>query len=273
LTFIYKWRRIPPLIIITKITVTRIISRLKAYTTTLFTYGKQHPRKSAILVGVLLALLVVGSPFGGGVEDTPKLGTSDASVRLASVAVLSEGGDSLVLLGEVRSVSQAELRAEKSGEVRRVYVSAGQYVRAGAILAEIENGSERAGVLQAQGTLQAAQAALSKATAGARGEDKASASAQTTNADIALSAARDAARSAYSQSYSLAQNAVFAVADDYFSNPYTVNPSFRVRTADYDERQVLEDVRVDIGRHLDTWKESTLETIPNDMLYSKLHEA
>lgn len=235
--------------------------------------SKQNPRKS--IAGSLVVLALIGYLFATSGDNTEV--TTDAprvpSVSVASVATLSSESDPLVLLGEVRSVSQADLRTQKPGEVTRVYVTSGQFVPAGAILAEVSNASERASVLSAQGMLAGAEAQLDKIKAGARGEDKASTVVQAQAALVSLQSAKDSARSAYSQAYSQAQDAVIAKADQFFSNAYTVNPSFRVVSASFDERQVVEKERVAIGYMLDAWKEKTETTIPDASLDSYLANA
>ncbi|KKS36836.1 MAG: hypothetical protein UU98_C0020G0019 [Parcubacteria group bacterium GW2011_GWD2_42_14] len=233
---------------------------------------KRHPRKS-IAVLVVVLLLLGFFIFGRNDEVVPTDEVRTPSVVVTSVGALSAESEPLVLLGEVRSVSQAELRAQKSGEVTQVYARPGQFVKAGAILAEISNQSERAAVLSAQGMVAAAKAQLDKINAGARPEDKTSSVVQSQAAQVTLQTAKQSARSAYSQAYTLAQDAVFAQADDFFSNPYTVNPSFRIRSASFDERQIIEKERVEIAKILESWKQKTATSISDDALDARLMEA
>jgi multidrug efflux pump subunit AcrA (membrane-fusion protein) len=244
--------------------------------TPLFRYIRQafteQPRTA--IFGILLifgAFLTIIFTFD--TEMSEPSATRIPSVQLASVRSLSSNSDAITILGEVRSVSQIELRTQKPGEITRVYVTAGDTVTAGSILGEIENSAERAVVLSAQGSVNAAQAQLEKVRVGARGEDKTSSVVQAEAAIVSLDAAQDSARSAYSQAYTLAQDAVYAQADDFFTNAFTVNPSFRIRSATYEERQVLEAERVAIGDMLKVWKENTNATIPEDALATRLTEA
>lgn len=234
--------------------------------------ARNNPKRSILVLAVFLAVVALFT-LGEDVVEAPATETRTPTVTLTSVAELSSTDEALILLGEVRSMSQAELRTQTSGEVTRVNVSAGQYVGAGTILAEIENASERAGVLSAQGALVAAEASLARVYAGARTEDRDSAEAQAKGAVIALATAEESARAVYSQSYSLAQDAIFAKADDFFTNTYTVRPSFRVRSASYDERRSIENERVAIGEVLEVWKEKTFTTLDVDTLDTALTEA
>jgi HlyD family secretion protein len=248
------------------------MSRITTYVSRLSSYATSHPKRSAAIgVAVVAVVLLV---LSGNNSEAP---TSEEQrippVEVATVAAISQTTDPLILLGEVRSVSQAQLRVARPGEVTRVNVTAGQYVFAGTVLAEIDNAAERASVLSAQGSLAAAEASLAKTEAGARSEDRTSATAQTQSATISLFAAQESARSAFSQAYSLAQDAVLAQADDFFSNAYTVNPSFRIRTATFEERQTLEAQRVAIGNTLEAWQEGAQTPIPDAQLDARLAEA
>lgn len=231
-----------------------------------------------ILSGIVLALcgvLLVGTLYPTDTTNTPLPNTpTPTRVTVASVAALSQsGGIPLTALGEVRSASQAELRAQKTAEVTGVYVRAGQYIAAGTVLAELKNAEERAAVLSAEGILAAAKAARDRVRSGDRAEDKASIAVQATSAQITLMAAEDAARTAYTQAYTLAQDALYAKADTFFSNPYTVRPSFRVRSASYDEGEVLVRERVALGALFDVWKKYTEDALPTPELDARLTEA
>jgi multidrug efflux pump subunit AcrA (membrane-fusion protein) len=251
--------------------ISRIVATVRRFPGVVLGILKRHPKKSVVaLVAIVLAVVFLGK----NEEIVPV--TEDATVPMVSVATIGElsgSQNSLTVVGEVRSVTQVELRTQSSGEVTSVNVSAGQYVGAGTILAEIENAAERAMVLSAQGALAGAEASLARIYAGARTEDRASASAQAEGATIARAAAEEGARATYSQSYSLAQDAIFAKADDFFTNTYTVRPSFRVRSASYDERRVLENERVAIGEILNAWKVKTFTTLEVGTLDTALTEA
>jgi multidrug efflux pump subunit AcrA (membrane-fusion protein) len=252
--------------------VSKILQKVRFLLSVLRATYNKNPKKSiatAIVVCVVGLIIFIQ----GGNDVTAPEEQRVPNVTVNSVAVLSSETDPLVLLGEVRSVSQAELRAQRPGEVTQVYVRPGQFVKAGAILTETANQSERAAVLSAQGMLAAAKAQLQKVTAGARPEDKTSSIVQSQAAQVSLETAKQSARSAYSQAYTLAQDAIFAQADDFFSNPYTVDPSFRIRSASFDEKQVIEKERVEIAKILDRWKQSTATTISDDALDTRLMEA
>src|SRR3990167_10579725 len=124
------------------------------------------------------------------------------SVEVKSVAELSSAATPLSLVGSVTSKSEATVRAEKSGQVTRVNTSLGARISAGAVAAEIENASERAAVLQAEGGLDAAQANLAKVTGGVRTEQRSILEANVTAAASAVESAPPNALSALLSPYS-----------------------------------------------------------------------
>jgi len=114
-----------------------------------------------IAIAVLLAALLIAlfMLLGGG---TPPAATNTLrTVTLESVGALSGNGSSVSTIGTVRSVSEAQVLAQSGGTVRRVHTQLGARVPAGFVIAELENASERAVVLQAQGAYEAALAARS----------------------------------------------------------------------------------------------------------------
>ncbi len=251
----------------------RIKTRVKSDLTEIISYIKINPKKTAIWVvfAIILLSLFIGKNAGNdNIETETK---SIPSVRISTVETLTNNESPIILTGEVKNVSQSELRAEKSGKVTNVYVAPGQYITVGSILAEIDNAGERANVLSAQGSLEMAKANLEKTKNGARDEDKMSATVQAENGIITLQSAQENARSVYSSAYSTVQNAILSQADNYFSNPYTVDPSFRVKTANYDEKQNLEKKRVFITSILNNWKKNTEKYIQSTDLNSLLTKA
>jgi RND family efflux transporter MFP subunit len=90
--------------------------------------------------------------------DTPFL----RAVQVASVLDLENDTTPLPLIGEIKSVNEANIHSQTAGTVTHLYRKLGEYVSAGAIIAELDNASERAAVLSAQGTFEAAQANVDK---------------------------------------------------------------------------------------------------------------
>lgn len=169
--------------------------------------------KGSLLVVVVLLVLGFGiSYLRGSSAPAATTDTTPKTVEIASVGDLSRGGSSLTVAGTVQSQTEATVRAEKSGQITAIYHSLGDSVTAGSVVAEIENASERAAVLQAQGAVQAA-------TAGAQVS-------QTT-----LAAAQSGAVNALLAAYSSTDKVVHGDVDPMFSNPEGAQPAFKVQSS------------------------------------------
>ena len=233
----------------------------------------RHPRSMAVGALLVAAAIAFLAFHGSGNTALAPIEQPAPTVQVVPLAELASDGSTLSMLGEVRSVAQAELHAEKAGRVTSVAVRSGQPVAAGVILAEIENASERATVLQAQAGVAAARAQLARIQNGARSEDKASATSQADSALIALDAARDAAQTTCTDSYSAAADAIYAKADTLFTDPYTVRPSLRITSISFDENRSLSDERVALGSLLAAWKRELATPIDSTTYDSHLRSA
>lgn len=157
----------------------------------------------AAIAAILVTTSILSSLWG---EETVETTNDLRNVRVATVADIMAGGATLSTTAEVRSVSEATISPESGGRIVRVNASLGQRVAAGHILAEIENASQRAAVLQAEGALDAAKAAAG----GSRG------SALTT----VLSA------------YGAIDSAINDAAGQIYTDPENSQSAFRVSTRD-----------------------------------------
>ncbi len=117
-------------------------------------YGKRPVQIVLAIIAVLLFVTIYLTFF-----------KSDAAVVLdevkkSEVTVKSVKNinfeNSFTSIGVVEAVSEAKLQAEAGGRITSVRTEIGQNVRAGNIIATIENASESASVLQAQGAYEAA---------------------------------------------------------------------------------------------------------------------
>lgn len=112
-----------------------------------------------VLAGLAIALVgggILMSVFSGGAAA--QLENTKRTVEVATVADIMSGATSLSTVAEIKSVSEAKISPEAGGRIVRVSASLGQRVGAGQVIAEIENASQRAAVLQAEGVLDAAKA-------------------------------------------------------------------------------------------------------------------
>lgn len=204
------------------------------------------------LVVVVALLFVIGlSMLRNASAGAIAANNTTKSVTLASVADLSQGGSSLSVGGTVESQSEATVQAGKSGEVTAVYHHLGDSVGAGAVVAEIENASERAAVLSAQGSVQAATAAANVSAS-------------------SLSSTKDSSVAALLSAYGAVEKAIHSDTDAMFSNPDGVQPVFNVQSADSQAKTNIQNTRVLLSATLsrESARASTLST--NDDLDSEL---
>lgn len=114
-------------------------------------------------VGLVRFLLLIAAVAAVGIfilnnaAPAPEPVVQERGVVVRSLSSLNNASI-LSLVGTVKAVDEATIQTEKSGQVTSVRVSLGQYVPAGAIIATLENDSEYASLLQAQGSYEAALA-------------------------------------------------------------------------------------------------------------------
>ncbi len=197
-------------------------------------------------IGVLTVIFGVNMLFGGDetaleIQKTPRL------VVVKSVAELSSDQPMLSLVGLVQSQSEATVRAEKSGQVISLQASLGDRVGAGSVIATIENASESASVLSAQGSVDAAQAALAKISGGSRDEQKAILQASLETAQSGYVSAQSSAVNAALSAFATMDSAVRGTGDGMFSNPDTATPYFNILHADSQLTITINNMRLAMG--------------------------
>jgi HlyD family secretion protein len=127
------------------------------------------PYMIALLVGVVAIVLVVAAASRGSAKlDPAKL----AKVQRGNLA------RSVIATGKVQPISQVELKSKASGIVEKWYADAGDRVKAGEVLVELDKEEILAQVRSARAALQAAeanqkdaQAELQRAAVDAEGPD------------------------------------------------------------------------------------------------------
>jgi RND family efflux transporter MFP subunit len=176
---------------------------------------QQNPRRTGLLIlGVGFLIFVVPGLFSRDVETV----VEDALPPLVSLTSASEYSQTgtLSLIGTVRALSEAEITAEQGGQVVSVPVTLGASVRAGQVIAVLENASERAAVLQAEGAYEAALAASAQSSIGVN------------EALTSLRTTESAVRSTLLSSYTTVNATVLNTIDDFFANPQSRLPGLRI---------------------------------------------
>lgn len=210
----------------------------------------RSPRTIAVIVALVLLIGTIVYVVTSKNETTQAEIVRRSEVMLASVGNLSSDTAPLPVVGEVKSVTSADLHAEAGGRVTGVYVKLGDRVAAGQIIAETENSAQRAAVLQAEGALDSAQANLEKVEKGARSEELAISETGAQSAKDTLAQTRIATANAIRSAYATNDDLIHSKLDALFSNPRSVSPQFNPYTSDSMLVNTIKNSRVQIERIL-----------------------
>jgi RND family efflux transporter MFP subunit len=216
----------------------RIIKAL-AFLRPPITWFRKRGKKTKIALVAVAVFLVLGitvSAFTSSPSEENLAEESSATVELKSPREIATTLDPLPLVGNVRSATEATILTEASGRVTRVYRSLGDFVGAGAVIAEIENSSEYAAVLQAEANL-------------ARVEDS-SEDEQLSSAVTGLQTAKESSLATILSAYATVQDAIRQKADQTFSNPTTASAEYKILTSDSALENQIESRRVSMQRIL-----------------------
>jgi multidrug efflux pump subunit AcrA (membrane-fusion protein) len=171
-------------------------------------------RQIAVIALITIFLFGIAYKFTQGNTKLEEAVKISRNVTTRKVSDLSNKESSVPLIGTVTSTSEATIRSESSGKLTKVYKRLGDYVYAGQIIAEFENGGERAQLQQAEGVYDAA---------------KVSRDIVNINSDTAVSAASDSktnAINAISSAYITMDDVIRTKTDSAFSNPRDINIKF-----------------------------------------------
>ncbi len=119
--------------------------------------GNGKRRRKRVWIGVAIAAIVVLAAAGLAVAHGS--GTKIDPTKLGKV----ERGDlvkSVVATGKVEAITKVEIKSKASGIVKKLYIEAGDHVKAGQVLAELDRVEMEAQVRQSEAQLQSAQATL-----------------------------------------------------------------------------------------------------------------
>jgi len=157
-------------------------------------------------------------------------------VEISSVYDLSTGSIPLDLVGTVESQSEAIIRSESQGEVKRVNVRVNDDVFAGQILAEIKNSSQYAEVQRAQAVLDSTNASLSKVQGNS-----------SENVDLIRNLIRNA--------FNTVRDVVLIKTDQFIEDSDTRDPDLSFSVSRFEYKETVEDKRVVVGGILEEWEE------------------
>ncbi|MFM2424125.1 MAG: hypothetical protein RLZZ70_516 [Candidatus Parcubacteria bacterium] len=210
------------------------VKRMKAF------YKQLSVKSKVVVAGCVLAVAVLAvTLLGGTTTPTEEVVTKPPLVTVGTVAS-TLGADGATFVGTVRSVSEADIQSERGGRVTTVRVKAGDVVRAGAIIATIENASEQAAVLQAQGAYEATLAAARQSSVG------------IDEAKTARDATLNNTVTTISSSYSTVAGLVRTDIDPFFASPESSFPALRIDG--YGATEQIRDERIAVSNSLRQWQ-------------------
>ncbi|MEN9887102.1 MAG: Efflux pump periplasmic linker BepF, partial [Pseudomonadota bacterium] len=129
------------------------------------TTARQPDKRRLVIGGLMLTLL--GAVLLTTSLSAPAAGSTRAEGPEVAVFAVGERsvGEGLTLDGSLQAVQQSVLSAQASGRIASLNVKAGDRVKAGQVLAVIDDRTTQAGVTQAQAGVAQADAALANAKA------------------------------------------------------------------------------------------------------------
>ncbi len=174
----------------------------------------QNKKKAAALL-TLLIVLYFGLKDSKTAEPVAVVTSPQVTVRTVAEMV----DDRFVTsVGAVEAVSEVRLQTESGGRVTSVNAKIGDTISAGTVLATLENASERAALLQAEGAYEAALAASAQSDVGTR------------EAQIGLQNALAEVARVNSAAYGTAQDVLISTVDTFYSDPNGAYPGVRITT-------------------------------------------
>ncbi len=196
-------------------------------------YLRTMPRYYTIPAGVLIMVICIAAYMHSRAAGSAVVDTIDglSHVRIASVASLPSQSGPLPVTGKVTSLNEATILAQTSGEIVSLSRSLGDRVTAGSVIAQFENSSQRAAVLQAQGAYEAAQANLDKVLNGNRSEQVDISQTTSAKAQTNLAQTKSSTIDTIRNAYSVNDDAIRSKLDVVFSNPRTTNVQFGMNTS------------------------------------------
>jgi len=205
-------------------------------------YRALRPWKQAVIAAIAAVVVIGGIALArsGGTTDSTD---QERTVTLSSIGSLSGGGSDTSVIGTVRSVTEADLLAQTGGTVKGVYTAIGKTVPAGSIIAELDNSSEAASVLQAEGAYDAAVASRDITLQ------------QSGNAQTSLIEAGTSARTAYRSAFTTMDTVLQSDIDTFFGAQTAYGPALLIAPGTFPYDQLSRE-RVDLGTQMTSWQQS-----------------
>ena len=195
-------------------------------------------KKIVLIGGVFLFVAAIGVYWYISSNSAP----SFSAYKVASGQITESVNGS----GTVQAQNSVDLSFQEPGQVANVFVSEGQYVQNGAVLASLNQSLLQAQLSEAKANLAAAQANLAILQQGATPQEISVYQAQVQGAQNALV-------TAISNAYVSASDAVYNQADQIFTNPRT-NPQLVFPTGNEQLTINLQNERISLESALENWQ-------------------
>lgn len=236
----------------------------------LFVVSIRFSRNRPYAAALIGATFLVGGYLlisAGGAPVAPTTSARVRPVELVSVYDLARSLEPLPVVGTVRSATEATVLIEAPGRVTAVRKALGDRVYQGEVVAELENASQRAAVLQAEGSLQAAQAAYAKISGGTREEQRAILETSLASAESGVSSSLQSALTTLRSANAAIEDAIRRKTDPLFTNPTVSVREYNILTSDAGLAVTIENTRGSLQALLERLRtEANTLTAGSDLL-------
>lgn len=205
-----------------------------------WSWYRGRKRWQQLAIGAAVLVLVVGGLALAHGKQPAADASQARTVTIESVGALSGNSVGTSIVGTVRSVTQADLLAQTGGTVQRVNTRLGARVPAGFVIAELDNASQAAAVLQAEGAYESAVAARNITGL------------QSGNAQSSFGEAQNQARATYQSAFTALDTALTTEVDAFYGGPTPIGPDLLI-SAPYSNTQLMRG-RQALKERMDAWR-------------------
>lgn len=196
------------------------------------------------IVTSALVIVFIGMWFGLSTDEP-------ANMLTATPAPLTE---TIYFSGTVEPLERTTLAFERSGRIRDVRYHRGDAVQRGAHLAYLDAAAAQANLAREQALLETEIAQQDVLVRGATAEEIAVERARVAQYTHAEETARIALENAFINAFTVADNAVYTVADELFENPRSHVPTIRYVVSDRSLTVRLEQRRLEMEGMFASWR-------------------
>lgn len=202
-------------------------------------------KKSVIIILILIVLIAI-----------PILFFSKAKTPTLETAISGIGNviEKVSVTGKVVPYRKTDLSFEKGGTVSVLNVKVGDKIKAGDIIAVLDNTDAKSSLLGAQASLNAEQAHLTELEKGLRPEEISVEYSKLQSAQTVFDDSKSGIINALRDSYGKVGASITNYVDTFFDNPNTVVPHINIRTENYNQEDSADNSRMLVGEKLKLWK-------------------